>query len=997
MTSKRTDNSSRIARRAVKQGARPSVSYQAEVEKSDTGNEKLLKAKRCVNISTLNVRSLRGNHKVYELIAAAEKYEIDIICVQEHRYYHPDIPVKIHTFEKGWTFLTSSGVKNDSEATIGGVGILLSPSAAKSFTNYERISDRLLAGTFNGNPKTTIISCYLPTNNGNENEVIECYNMLSSYTHRIPQHNVTIICGDFNAQIGSCKRCPFTFHKVTNNNGQHLEDFITETNMQCLSTKFQKHTKKLWSIKYANGTKGQIDYILINKKWKNSGINCQAYNSFRTIFSDHRIVTAKIRLSLRANKASINKTPRYDWSALLQNDDIQKKYTIEVRNRYQILQEEDRSNTANTIYQNIMKANNEAAQNCIPIKRKSQKRIPWETAEVEEKRQKIKNTPINSPIFETTRKELKECYEKEQQAYIKKKVDIIKTASINKRSRIAWETVNEISGRKTSNPSKIRAKDNSERLEKWKDHFSNLLGKNPSITDEPIQSIASNLSIKTGNFEIEELKYALKSLPNNKASGLDNIPGEVWKSGALNDHLLDICNRVYNQQKVNIWTQSCILPFPKKGDLGLAANYRGISLVPIAAKIFNKMLLSRIRPAVDKILRQNQNGFRPNRGTEAQILTLRRIIEGVKEKNLAAVLIFIDFRKAFDSIHRGKMESILEAYGLPSETIKAIMMLYSNTTAMVRTTDGDTDFFEILAGVLQGDTLSPFLFIICLDYALRIAADKHKDLGLTINKAKSSRYPPTKITDVDYADDLAALSDSIEDATKLLIEIEKAAKQIGLHINEGKTEFMAFNQTGTIESLEGKTIKRVDDFTYLGSHLASTEKDIIIRIGKAWAALNKLNVIWKSNLDRNLKIEFFRATVESVLLYGSSTWTLKKSLENRLNGNYTRMLRAVLNVSWSQHVTNTDLYRNMPKVTTTILKRRLRFSGHCWRSNEELIHQALLWHPKHGKRNRGRPVRSYIDQLEKDTGLNRTELPTAMEDRIAWRELVDDIRVSSTR
>ena len=114
--------------------------------------------------------------------------------------------------------------------------------------------------------------------------------------------------------------------------------------------------------------------------------------------------------------------------------------------------------------------------------------------------------------------------------------------------------------------------------------------------------------------------------------------------------------------------KGCILPFPKKGDLGLAKNYRGITLTSIAAKIYNTLLRNRIEPKIDNILRKNQNGFRRNRSTTSQILTIRRILEGVRAKNLQVTLLFVDFTKAFDSIHRGKMELILLAYGLPKET-----------------------------------------------------------------------------------------------------------------------------------------------------------------------------------------------------------------------------------------------------------------------------------------------------------------------------------------
>ena len=146
-------------------------------------------------------------------------------------------------------------------------------------------------------------------------------------------------------------------------------------------------------------------------------------------------------------------------------------------------------------------------------------------------------------------------------------------------------------------------------------------------------------------------------------------------------------------------------PFPKKSNLGLAKNYRGITLTSIAGKIYNTLLRNRIEPNIEKILRKNENGFRRNRSITSQILTIRRILEGVRAKNLEAT-IFVDFLKAFDSIHRGKMEQILLAYGLSKEIVAAITMLYRNTKVKVRSPDGDTDYFDIVAGVLQGDTLA---------------------------------------------------------------------------------------------------------------------------------------------------------------------------------------------------------------------------------------------------------------------------------------------------
>ena len=141
-----------------------------------------------------------------------------------------------------------------------------------------------------------------------------------------------------------------------------------------------------------------------------------------------------------------------------------------------------------------------------------------------------------------------------------------------------------------------------------------------------------------------------------------------------------------------------------------------------------------------------------------------------------------------------------------------------------------------------------------------------------------------------------------------LHSLERAAASIGLYVNAHKTEYMCYNQTGDISTLEGTPLKLVDKFTYLGSSVESTEKDIETRLTKACTAINRLSIIWKSDLTDKMKRSFFQAAVALILLYGCTTWTLTKRLEKKLDGNYTRMLRAILNKSWQQHPTRHQLY-----------------------------------------------------------------------------------------
>ena len=151
----------------------------------------------------------------------------------------------------------------------------------------------------------------------------------------------------------------------------------------------------------------------------------------------------------------------------------------------------------------------------------------------------------------------------------------------------------------------------------------------------------------------------------------------------FDDRLLRLCNATCKQSTIKKETKGYILSFPKKGDLGITKKYRSITLTSMAVSVYNALLLNRIKPGIEKILWKNQNDFQRNQSTTSLRLTTRRIIDEIRAKCLEATLLLEDFSKAFDSIHRRKMEQILLGYDLPQKVITAIMMFYKNTKAMV--------------------------------------------------------------------------------------------------------------------------------------------------------------------------------------------------------------------------------------------------------------------------------------------------------------------------
>ena len=231
----------------------------------------------------------------------------------------------------------------------------------------------------------------------------------------------------------------------------------------------------------------------------------------------------------------------------------------------------------------------------------------------------------------------------------------------------------------------------------------------------------------------------------------------------------------------DVWRKSVIVSIPKKGNSTSLDNQRRIAKTCSSAKLFNKVLLSRLKPIIEPQLSQCQSGFRAGRSTTEQLMALRCVIDTCRVTYMTASLVLVDFRKAFDSLHRSSIPVILSQYNVPICLVSDIIKMYSDTSACVSTELDPTEWFKTTSGVLQGDTLSPYLFIVLLDYALKTALQD--DVGFVVCKRNGRRHPDNHIGVFAYADDICLLAESIDDVECSLHRLETSAAEFSLTIN----------------------------------------------------------------------------------------------------------------------------------------------------------------------------------------------------------------------
>ena len=348
--------------------------------------------------------------------------------------------------------------------------------------------------------------------------------------------------------------------------------------------------------------------------------------------------------------------------------------------------------------------------------------------------------------------------------------------------------------------------------QRWTEYFVELLNRpNPESEAEVISDMEVIEEIPSGSITKAEIRSAITSMKAVKVPGVDSLTVELLRL-TLQQQSTYLFSEIWVSETVPTdWRRGLIVKIAKKGDLTKYGNWRGITLMSLAAKVMGKVMIRRISGGVDARLRKEQAGFRKGRSTIEQIFVLRNIVEQAVEWNSSLYVCFVDYEKAFDSVHRKTLWKIMESYGIPSKLVRMVNAMYDGSQCAVVEGTGQTDWFDVKSGVKQGCNMSGFLFLLVIDWIMR----------RTVSGANTGiRWKLwSKLDDLDFADDIALTSSTKCQIQQKVTNLSTNSKTTGLKINSEKTKLFRLNTTSNEHvQVDEHDIEDVESFVYLGAH-----------------------------------------------------------------------------------------------------------------------------------------------------------------------------------
>ena len=659
-------------------------------------------------------------------------------------------------------------------------------------------------------------------------------------------------------------------------------------------------------------------------------------------------------------------------------------------NRINAAIEENFDGNAKEIYEYIKEKTKKIAKETLGTTFKNQRKNHWFTQEIEGEIQEKKKaymkwlsskSEMDRNLYTEKKRNLNKRIRSMKNEYWDRKCAEINSYLGYKRSAQVWKVL-----RNMKKGENHRTNLNMIQMDKWTEYYKGLLNEDRMEFQENDQWIfeATNMEIK-----VEEVLKEIKLSKNGKAPGPGAINSELLKYGGEKIAILitRLLNKILKEGDIpDEMRTGYISSIFKKGDKNDCANYRGICVTNPIMKIIGRIIRNRLE---DQFRTPGEQcGFTAGKSCVDHIFTLRQILEKAKTKEKEIHMIFIDLQKAYDTVPRKLLYKALREAGIDESLIIAIKLLYRDNKCRVKMGDKLSEEFPTSKGLLQGCCMSPTLFKIYIDVALKEWARRCEERGVRLG----NRH----LIHLLFADDQVIMTQNKDDLKYVTEDVLKAYDRWGLKINYKKTEHMT---TGTEENIyiDGHKIESVSAFKYLGSILeknGSSEIEIEKRVSDSRKIIGILNpLLWSRNIIEKTKKIIFNTLIESVLLYGAETWTIGCAKEKKLLSTEMDFWRRSARTSRIERKTNIEIRTRMGVKTNIIKKidgKRLQWYGHVQRMDADEIPQiAMNWKPE-GKNKRGRPRKRWRDRIVKsmtENGLDEEDIP----DRKRWRKKLKEV------
>lgn len=949
-----------------------------------------------IRVATWNVRSLFQAGKLNNVTQEMKRLNINILGLSEVRW-----PGSGSCAAEGGTFYYSG---NDDRDHYNGVGIILDKLTSMSVINFVPYSDRIMMIQLQTKiGRMNLIQVYAPTADKNDDEIEIFYEQLQYILKLTKKRDVTIVMGDYNAKIGEGGYQDYVGKfglGQRNERGDRLLQFCVEEDLVISNTLFKLPKRRLYTWKAPGDDevriiRNQIDYILVNKKFRNSVKTVKTYPG-ADIDSDHNPVVMSIRIRLKRRHQQTKDSKLNIRS--LQLPEARELVIETINERFHKLQQENIADLDEEVkWMKIRETIITTQQETIP-KAENRKKQKWMTEEIltlMDERRRCKNRDnIKYREIQTT---IKQKIRLAKEKWMAERCTEIEELEKKYDSFNLHKKVKEVTGNTKVRQASI-LKDDQDRiivdlkakLNLWQQYIIKLFqDQRPNGYDVIESEDAPEITR-------EEVEYAIKVAKSGKAVGPDDIHCEVLK--LLDEQsitvMVELFNNIYRTGHIpQDWLLSTFVPIPKQHRATKCEEHRLISLMSHVLKIFLKIIHARIRNKCEAETSDTQFGFRNGMGTREAIFALNVLSQRCLDVNQDLYICFIDYSKAFDNVKHEKLMSILQRLNIDHQDIQIIANLYWRQTARVRYDNNMTDEINIQKGVRQGCILSPMLFNIYSECIFQEALED-ETVGVIINGRP--------INNIRYADDTVLIATSPEDLQRLLNKVTMVSEEYGLHINVNKTKTMVIskrdNNAGNL-TLGNRTVENVQRFRYLGTIInqnVTHKSEILSRIEQARQSFMKLKkLLTAQNLSLTLRVRMVRCYVFSVLLYGLEGWTLNKEITKRLESFELWVYRRMLKISWTDRVTNQQVLERMNKeleVLFTIKKRKLEFLGHISRNDKYEILQLIMQGKIIGRRSVGRRRISWLRNLREWFGLSSVQLFRTAISKVKIAMLISNLR-----